>query len=260
MLTENSTLVKISNYIGDTTPPLDRWGFPSHPQQREGVVEFAWEEDLFPARFVDNPTTQPDPIPLFDKRGTKAIFLPPGEVIEKEKIETSFIYTHDDASDFVQGILNNVTVDNTVFSYRGYISGRFGEKKHPGIGEYIDLRVPDIKVNNERFIVTQYKIHLDEENNPTAEITLRKTKRWVPEKKYPDLQEFFPDLPAEHFNPSPVEDRLYIYTDSAGVHPLARPDPNWPFRLPQVVRGQSWRINQSEYDNRWNRRKTTQIE
>ena len=252
MLTENGTIARISQYIGDTVVPLDRLGQPTGPPVPAGVAKFEYTENIFPTRWQDSPLGA-RPLPIYDKRGTKAVFIPPGEVITEEEEETSFLYTHEDASDFVQGILNDARAGNIDFTYEGYAIPILGSKVHPFVGEYVDLNAPEFQLNNERFIVLRYRIRLDTEAAPTVRIVLRRTQKWEPQKTYPDLRIFFPDRALNQWDPEPTVDRMFAYTQSGGLLPQQFPDPKRPYGQ-QGVRGNiNWYNHRSEWHNQQNR-------
>ena len=258
MLTENGTYVKISNYIGDTTPPQDRWGFPVHPQQKEGVVEFQYVEGLMPVTIKDRRVVFGGkagriqaPVPIYDKKGTKAVFIRTGEPVEEQIEETSFLYNKQDASNFVQGVLNEASVGNSVFSYEGYAVPIPSKIIHPRIGEYVVVDLPTHGVNNERFVVNKYIRKLDDINYKTAKIELKRTLRFDEGKVYSNSTVFFPSLPQ--YDPEPTQDTVYAYTESNGMDPRDVANPSAPFGNPGAVRAIQWWTAQSEYYNRQNR-------
>ena len=189
------------------------------------------------------------PKPLLDKRGTKAIFIPPGERIKEQVEESSFLYNHQDASDFVQGILNDIRVGNGTVKYRGEAA------THPDIGEYVDLDLPKYRFNNERYVVNKYTIFLDQKNNPKVEVELKRTKAWVPDVEYPDLIEFFPES-ANITYPEPVEENLYAYGNANGVFPLDLPKNTVPYGNSQSTNNINWKQIPNQNYNRQNREVT----
>ena len=193
------------------------------------------------------------PVPLLDKRGTKARFIAPGKKIDKKVMETSFIYNVKDASDFAQAEINEINTGKTDFIYEGFAYPQGKHKKHPFIGEIVEASVPDFNFINERFLVNRYIINLDSKNNQTVKIYLRRTKKWVPNVVYPDLIEYFPGLSFSQWDPNPVIDKIYNYTETNGVHPLYLPDNRWPFQQPGVVGNTSWTITPQQFYNRQNK-------
>ena len=275
MLTENGTLAKITRYIGDTQIQNDRWGHPIIPAGYiPGTVEFQYVDGLLPVRFEErtstfggNPARQGGlrpyrynyPVPIHDKRGTKAVFIPPGDPIIEEIEETSFLYKHQDAADFVQSVSNEASVDDTELHYEGY-TDRYVEKiqregrashpiAHPRVGEYVTITIPPDRVDTktpldqfegERYVVSKYTIKLEEVNNPKVKIVLKRTSRFIPNKTYPGLKRFFPDIATGEFDPRPVEDRIYAYTQGNGIDPRLVPDPARPFGTPGADGNVSW--------------------
>ena len=199
MLTENGTLTKISRYKGTPAPPVpDRWGYvPAVPPGK--VVEFQWTEGLYPPNWItrrgvlgNQPYVTEDPLPILDKIGTEVVFFQPNQAIKQEIVETSFLYNIDDASDFVQGLLNDSLVNNAELTYEGYADNFYPSVKHPGVGEYVNVNLPEYEIHNERFIVNRYEFNLNKEENPKVGVDLRRTKRFEPGKKYPDIVRIFP--------------------------------------------------------------------
>ena len=252
MLTENGTMAKVGRYIGRRDPILGE--DPDLEPTTDGIVQFKFIEDSFPVTWKKRNRLTSDPIPIYDKRGTKAVFISPGaEIGEPVEEETSFLYTHEDASNFVQGVFNDAASGNVEYKYDGYVVDLLGSKIHPKVGSIIYLNIPKYGTNNDRFLVTRYKLLLDEIENPVAEITVRRVKKFEEGKTYPDLRTFFPDLALAQWDPPPTTDRLYAYTTSGGLLFNQLPDPKKAYGQ-QGARGNIyWYNNRSEWHNRQNR-------
>ena len=252
MITRNNTKVKVLNYIGDTQGQIDRWG-NIIGASAGGIVEFEYFEGVYDYNFKEivnpinnffidaegKPLRIAQPFPIYDIDGTKAIFIPPTEKIEEEEVETSFLYDKENTSNFLQGLINERLIEKIDLSYDGFLDESSGSKKHPDIGSFINVNMPDSFINNERFIVNEYTINLDTLNNPTVKIKLKKTKRWEPGKTYPDLISWFPNIPASQFNPEPVVETIYTNTRTNGIHPKQFPR-NPILGRPGVHRNLAW--------------------
>ena len=261
ILTENNTLAEITNYIGDTVFQVDRWGFQEIPPGYvPGLVEFKYTDGLMPVSFIERgsnfggiPHRFSYPVPLFDKRGTKAVFIPPSTPLEEKIEETSFLYNNEDTSEFIQGFLKNAQVGNTEIKYKGYVRELPGKKIHPDIGSFVDLQIPEFYIKDERCIVIKYKLSLDTKNKPMVDIVLKRIKKWEPGITYPDLRYFFPNLNVQNWDPTPSEETLYSYSNAAGVHPLAVPLRSWPYLYGGVRRNRGWTPVQDPRRNLQNR-------
>ena len=245
LLTENGTLATISRYIGDPSATLRRWNYRS-----DGVVEFKYEEGLMPVKWEDRLVTFEgktgriqSPVPIFDKRGTKAVFIKPFEKLEDKKIETTYLYKYEDSADFIQGQINEITSGNETLEYNAYAYPTPGKVTHPRVGAYVNVNMPEYGIYNERFVVQKYTLKLDTPNNPTVKILLKKSRAWTQGKNYPSLRDYFSELAVgvDQWDPPPGNETLYTYTWSNGIHPLAVPKANRKYNESSVVYNQSWR-------------------
>ena len=295
MFSQNGTLVKIDDYIavGDTTKfekepdetfrvktdgeieVIDRLGHVVRRHQT-GLVKFKWVEGLYEPNWVprtviygtaphQNYETQ-DPYPMYDKprnqnnnigTGTRVIFFKTNQQIEEEIIETSFLYNPQDASDFVQGLLNDASVDNAEFSYRGFTEEFYPSIIHPGIGSYVNINLPEWDIHNEIFLVVSYERDLDSVEGKTARVELKRVKRFIDGQIYPDIKKIFPDADFTHWNPEEIVDRIYAYSDTNGVRPDQRPLNSWKYKKPGIRRNLKWNSDQIDLENQRNREITS---
>ena len=295
MFSGNGTLVKVDEFIpvGDTTKfekeadetfrvktdgeieVIDRFGYVVK-RYKTGLIKFKWVEGLYEPnwvrRFVIFGTLDwqryetLDPYPIYDKprnqnndvgSGTRVIFFKTNQQIEEEVVETSFLYNPEDASDFVQGLLNDALVDNTEFSYRGFTEEFYPSIIHPGIGSFVNINLPEWDIHNEKFLVVSYERNLDSVEGKTARVELKRVKRFIDGEIYPDIQKIFPDAVFTHWEPEEVIDRIYAYSDTNGVRPDQRPLNNWRYKRPGIRRNLKWNSDQIDLENQRNREITS---
>ena len=256
-------------------------GLPHEPRQiiktyETGIAKFKWVEGLYEPNWVQRTVvygTAPqqtyvtqDPYPLYDKprnknndigSGTRVIFFKTNQQIEEEVIETSFLYNNRDASDFVQGLLNDSSVDNAEFSYRGFTEEFYPSIIHPGIGSFVNVNLPEWDIHNERFLVVSYERNLDSVEGKTARIELKRVRRFFDGQIYPDIKKIFPDATFSQWDPDEVIDRIYAYTATNGVKPEQRPLNSWKYKKPGIRRNLKWNSEQIDLKNQRNREITS---
>ena len=103
-------------------------------------------------------------------------------------------------------------MNNAELTYEGYADNFYPSVKHPGVGEYVNVNLPEYEIHNERFIVNRYEFNLNKEENPKVGVDLRRTKRFEPGKKYPDIVKIFPagNIGVWDAQPNSRQD-FYIY-------------------------------------------------